>query len=113
MRAFILIALVACSASQRHTALSATTAGIEAANVALVAYNDRRQSAIVAACPVADGKPACEAKLAEYQAKRTKVLGQIIAALNAIRDAWRLDNDVSFASAMQLAGAVEAAVKEF
>lgn len=110
MRALILIALVACSATARHTALSTTTASLDAAQVTFVAYDGEHQLAIVAACPVADGKPACEAQLAAYRAERAKVLAAVVGAYRAVAAAWKLDNAASLATALAAGAAVEQAI---
>lgn len=110
MKALILVALVACSATARHTALSTTTASLDAAEVAFVAYDGEHQLSIVAACPVADGKPACEAKLLAYRADRAKFLAAIVPAYNAVKAAWKLDTSASLATALAAAVAVEQAI---
>ena len=112
-RILLCLALIACSATQRHTALNAATASIEAIDIGLVAYDDQRQTSIIAACSIADGKAACDAQLVAYRAKRAKLLLQIKTTLEAIRDAWKLDNGPSAATALALAAAVEKAVEGF
>ncbi|MBA3841161.1 MAG: hypothetical protein H0X39_00820 [Actinobacteria bacterium] len=111
MKALILVALVACSATARHTALSTTTASLDAAQVMFVAFDGEHQLAIVAACPVADGKAACDATLAKYRAERAKVLVAVVAAYRAVAAAWKLDNASSLAAALQYGIAVEQALK--
>ena len=105
------LALVACSASQRHTALSTTTASLDAAQVGFVAYDGEHQLALVAACPLAEGKLPCQERLIIYRADRAKVLAAMIGAYKAVAAAWRLDTGPSVATAIAAGVAVEQAIK--
>lgn len=108
MRALILVALVACSAGARHTALSTTTASLDAAQVGFVEYDGRRQLDIVAGCT---DKIECIAKLARYRTDRATVVTAVIAAYKAVASAWKLDNNLSVANAVAAGVAVEQAIK--
>jgi hypothetical protein len=110
VKALIIVALVACSATARHTALSTTTAGLDAAEAMFVAYDGEHQLSIVAGCPVVDGKAACEAKLLAYRAEREKFLAALVPAYNAVKAAWKLDTSASLATALAAGAAVEQAI---
>lgn len=111
IRSILILSLVACSATARHTALSTTTASLDAAQVGFLAYDSEHQLSIVAACPVADGKAPCEAKLVAYRAKRADVLASVVAAYEAVAAAWKLDTELSAANAIAAGIAVEKGIK--
>ena len=109
MRAALLcLALVACSASQRHTSLAITTATLDAAQVGLVVYDAKHQADITSSCASA---VTCTAELAAYRATRDEILGEMKVAYEAVKDAWKFDTDRSVATAVTAAVAIEKAIE--
>ena len=106
--ALLALALVACSATARHTALSTTTASLDAAQVGFVAYDAKHQAGITSNCASA---VTCTAELAAYRATRAEILGELKVAYEAVKDAWKFDTDRSVATAVTAAVAIEKAVE--
>lgn len=96
--------------TSNEKALMVTTATFSAGEAAFVAWDGKHQLDIVAACSVADGKAACDKKLADYRAARDKVVLEIVTGGRAIDAAWIAIDDKTVATAIAAGVAIEQAL---
>lgn len=97
-----------CAAQTRESTIKAALVTVDASKEAYVTYDAHAQDQIVArATSLDDGK----AKLAEYRAKRERVVKALTVAYQAIATAAQLNDDHSLAAVAAAIGEVIATVK--